>query len=51
MDYFPDTKTIFTSYKCSVDEPIIQSILGKWKLLNPSIIKACPACGLEQKPL
>jgi hypothetical protein len=32
-----DKKTIFTSYKCSVDEPIIQSILGKWKLLNPSI--------------
>ena len=30
-------KTIFTSYKCNSDEPIIQSILGKWKLLNPSI--------------
>ena len=32
-----DRKCIFTSYKCDADEPIIQSILGKWKMLNPSI--------------
>ena len=32
-----DTKTIFTSYKCNGDEPIIQNILGKWKTLNPSL--------------
>ena len=36
-NYINHTKTIFTSYKCSADEPIIQSILGKWKVLNPSI--------------
>lgn len=32
-----NTKTIFTSYKCDDNEPIIQSILGKWKSLNPSL--------------
>ena len=36
-NYINRTKIIFTSYKCSADEPIIQSILGKWKCLNPSI--------------
>ena len=30
-------KTIFTSYKCSSNEPIIQNILTHWKLLNPSL--------------
>ena len=32
-----DRKTIFTSYTCNIDEPIIQNILGKWKSLNPSL--------------
>jgi len=36
-DINSDIKTIFTSYKCSIDEPIIQKILEKWKLLNPTI--------------
>ena len=30
-------KSIFTSYKCGEDEPIIQNILSKWKSLNPSL--------------
>lgn len=29
--------TIFTSYKCDIKEPIVQKILNKWKLLNPTI--------------
>jgi len=32
-----NTKTIFTSYKCNSDEPIIKNILNKWKILNPTI--------------
>lgn len=28
-------KTLFTSYLCSKEEPIIQEIISKWKLLNP----------------
>jgi len=28
-------QTIFTSYKCSINEPIIQLILNKWSMLNP----------------
>lgn len=31
------SNTIFTSYKCDIKDPIIQKILNKWKLLNPTI--------------
>ena len=30
-------KTIFTSYKCSINNNIIKSILSKWTQLNPTI--------------
>ena len=29
--------TCFTSYKCSINEPIILSIINKWSALNPTI--------------
>tara|TARA_B110000285_G_scaffold233644_1_gene308048 strand:+ start:991 stop:2640 length:1650 start_codon:yes stop_codon:yes gene_type:complete len=31
------SNTIFTSYKCDIKDTIIQKILNKWKLLNPTI--------------
>ena len=31
-----EKKTLFTSYLCSNEEPIIQDILLQWKILNPS---------------
>ena len=30
------TKTLFTSYKCDINDEIIQSILKKWQHLNPN---------------
>jgi len=29
------TKILFTSYKCTKDDPIVQNIIAKWKQLNP----------------
>tara|TARA_B100000401_G_C52730728_1_gene683397 strand:- start:33 stop:257 length:225 start_codon:yes stop_codon:yes gene_type:complete len=28
------TKTLFTSYKCGFDDPIIKDIINKWQALN-----------------
>jgi mannosyltransferase OCH1-like enzyme len=30
------SKTLFTSYKCNIDDEIVQSVLIKWNQLNPS---------------
>ena len=29
------SKTLFTSYKCNIDDEIVQSVLIKWNQLNP----------------
>lgn len=33
-NYINMSKTLFTSYKCSFDDPIIKNIINKWQTLN-----------------